>query len=209
MKWSEALKIYNAGKGMYCMPRRGTPEHAAVYKIMGREPPGAKKAAAPAAPPAAPMSHKMEAPVVAMTATERGTKASEAREKRHPPAKPNPDDYPRMKKEEAAPKKTKDWEYYHAKFSAAWAEREKARKADDKAKEEKLTEKIYDLADKLKDIDRGKTMGGNGKPLLDSRLSGAVMQGQYYRQWKKSGKPNTGLMKAGSRHGSSDMSFNS
>jgi len=68
------------------MPRRGTPEHAAVYKIMGKEPPGAKKGEAPAAPPAAPMSHKMEAPVVAMTASERGMKASEAREAARPAA---------------------------------------------------------------------------------------------------------------------------
>lgn len=83
------------------MPRRGTPEHAAVYKIMGREPPGAKKGEAPAAPPAAPMSHKMEAPVVAMTASERGMKASEAREAARPAAPK--EEAPAPKKEEAAP----------------------------------------------------------------------------------------------------------
>jgi hypothetical protein len=35
MKWIEALKHYNAGKKMYCIPKKGTPEHAEVLAIMG------------------------------------------------------------------------------------------------------------------------------------------------------------------------------
>ena len=37
MKWIEAVKIWNAShnKGTWCMPRRGSPEHAAVKKIQG------------------------------------------------------------------------------------------------------------------------------------------------------------------------------
>ena len=35
MKWLEALKHYNAGRGSYCIPKKGSPEHAEVVKIMG------------------------------------------------------------------------------------------------------------------------------------------------------------------------------
>ena len=37
MKWIEAVKIWNSShnKGTWCMPRRGSPEHAAVKKIQG------------------------------------------------------------------------------------------------------------------------------------------------------------------------------
>ena len=38
MKWIEALKIYNAGK-TWCVPRKGTPEHAEVMRIMNRTKP--------------------------------------------------------------------------------------------------------------------------------------------------------------------------
>ena len=38
MKWVEALKIYNAGKS-WCVPRKGTPEHAEVMKIVNRTKP--------------------------------------------------------------------------------------------------------------------------------------------------------------------------
>jgi hypothetical protein len=36
MRWVDALKIYNAGKS-WCIPRKGTPEHAAVRAIMERK----------------------------------------------------------------------------------------------------------------------------------------------------------------------------
>ena len=36
MRWVEALKLWNAKKGgMWCVPKKGTPEHAEVKKIMG------------------------------------------------------------------------------------------------------------------------------------------------------------------------------
>lgn len=34
MKWIDALKAYNAKKGGWCVPKKGTPEHAEVLKIM-------------------------------------------------------------------------------------------------------------------------------------------------------------------------------
>ena len=39
MKWIEALRLWNAehNKGKWCVPRRGTPEHAEVRKLMGDE----------------------------------------------------------------------------------------------------------------------------------------------------------------------------
>ena len=47
MRGVEALKIYNAERGMWCIPKKGTPEHAEVRKIMGVP---EKKAKAPKAP---------------------------------------------------------------------------------------------------------------------------------------------------------------
>ena len=41
MRWIEALKIYNKDK-MWCVPRKGTPEHAAVLTIMKGEQPKPK-----------------------------------------------------------------------------------------------------------------------------------------------------------------------
>ena len=34
MKWMEALKKFNAGKGEWCVPKKGTLEHAEVISIM-------------------------------------------------------------------------------------------------------------------------------------------------------------------------------
>jgi hypothetical protein len=34
MSYIEALKIYNAGQRQWCNPRKGTPQHAVVMKIM-------------------------------------------------------------------------------------------------------------------------------------------------------------------------------
>ena len=34
MKWIEALKKFNAGKGEWCVPRKGTREHKEVLSIM-------------------------------------------------------------------------------------------------------------------------------------------------------------------------------
>lgn len=34
MKWVEALKIYNSGKGLWCIPRKGSPAYAEVLAIM-------------------------------------------------------------------------------------------------------------------------------------------------------------------------------
>jgi hypothetical protein len=34
MKWMEALKKFNAGKGEWCVPKKGTREHAEVISIM-------------------------------------------------------------------------------------------------------------------------------------------------------------------------------
>jgi len=47
MKWVDALKVYNTGKS-WCVPRKGSPEHAEVMKIMGKS-----KVESPAAPIAA------------------------------------------------------------------------------------------------------------------------------------------------------------
>ena len=47
MKWVDALKVYNTGKS-WCVPRKGSPEHAEVMKIMGKS-----KVESPAAPVAA------------------------------------------------------------------------------------------------------------------------------------------------------------
>jgi hypothetical protein len=47
MKWVDALKVYNTGK-TWCVPRKGSPEHAEVMKIMGKS-----KVESPAAPVAA------------------------------------------------------------------------------------------------------------------------------------------------------------
>lgn len=93
MKWSEALKMYNAGKSQYCMPRRGSPEHAEVLKLMGRVPKGtvSKPAASPATKKPTihipsmydePGSSKQHVPKV-QTAAERGLALSKAREARH------------------------------------------------------------------------------------------------------------------------------
>ena len=34
MKWIEALKKFNTGKGEWCVPRKGTREHKEVLSIM-------------------------------------------------------------------------------------------------------------------------------------------------------------------------------
>jgi hypothetical protein len=34
MKWMEALKKFNAGKGEWCVPKKGTREHVEVRSIM-------------------------------------------------------------------------------------------------------------------------------------------------------------------------------
>jgi hypothetical protein len=34
MKWIEVLKKFNAGKGEWCVPRKGTREHKEVLSIM-------------------------------------------------------------------------------------------------------------------------------------------------------------------------------
>jgi hypothetical protein len=34
MKWTDALKIWNEGKGIWCIPRKGTEAHAEVMKIL-------------------------------------------------------------------------------------------------------------------------------------------------------------------------------
>lgn len=34
LTYIEALKLYNAGSKQWCNPRKGTPQHAAVLKIM-------------------------------------------------------------------------------------------------------------------------------------------------------------------------------
>ena len=34
MKWSEALKKFNAGKGEWCVPKKGTQEHKEVLSIV-------------------------------------------------------------------------------------------------------------------------------------------------------------------------------
>ena len=47
MKWVDALKVYNTGKS-WCVPRKGSPEHAEVMKIMGKS--KVESPAAPAAP---------------------------------------------------------------------------------------------------------------------------------------------------------------
>ena len=61
MKWIEALMHFNEGKDMYCIPKKGTPEHAEVVAIMNGQKhkmPEAKlskkEMEAPAAPVAAP-----------------------------------------------------------------------------------------------------------------------------------------------------------
>jgi hypothetical protein len=34
MKWTDALKIWNQGKGTWCIPKKGTEDHAEVMKIV-------------------------------------------------------------------------------------------------------------------------------------------------------------------------------
>lgn len=34
MKWTDALKIWNEGKGTWCIPRKGTEAHSEVMKIV-------------------------------------------------------------------------------------------------------------------------------------------------------------------------------
>jgi hypothetical protein len=41
MKWVEALKVFNQGKPMWCVARKGTPEYDEVKKIMMRDKPEA------------------------------------------------------------------------------------------------------------------------------------------------------------------------
>ena len=46
MKWTDALKVWNDRKGkhagqMWCVPKRGTPQHAEVMKIMRKDLPSA------------------------------------------------------------------------------------------------------------------------------------------------------------------------
>ena len=41
MKWIEALKVYNQGKGSWCIARKGTPEYDEVKRIMGHSKPEA------------------------------------------------------------------------------------------------------------------------------------------------------------------------
>ena len=46
MKWTDALKVWNERKGkhagqMWCVPKRGTPQHAEVMKIMRKDLPSA------------------------------------------------------------------------------------------------------------------------------------------------------------------------
>ena len=44
MRWIDALKMYNERKGgSWCVPRKGTPEHAEVLKIMKSSEPKKKK----------------------------------------------------------------------------------------------------------------------------------------------------------------------
>jgi hypothetical protein len=50
--WISALKEYNSKKGMWCMPRKGTAEHAEVMKIMDKMK-GSKAKAEPKAEPEA------------------------------------------------------------------------------------------------------------------------------------------------------------
>ncbi len=38
MKWIEALKEWNTGKGTWCIPRKGTPEYDEVRRLMTAEP---------------------------------------------------------------------------------------------------------------------------------------------------------------------------
>lgn len=52
MRWTEALKIYNQGK-MWCVPKKGTKEHAEVLAIM-RGDGGGKKIETPKATPTTP-----------------------------------------------------------------------------------------------------------------------------------------------------------
>ena len=40
--WIQALKEFNAKKGMWCLPKKGSAEHAAVVKIMDRMKKGEK-----------------------------------------------------------------------------------------------------------------------------------------------------------------------
>jgi len=34
MKWTDALKIWNEGKGTWCVPKKGTEAHAEVMRIV-------------------------------------------------------------------------------------------------------------------------------------------------------------------------------
>ena len=34
MKWTDALKIWNEGKGTWCVPKKGTDAHAEVMNIV-------------------------------------------------------------------------------------------------------------------------------------------------------------------------------
>jgi hypothetical protein len=79
MKWVEALKVWNAAKGgSWCVPRKGSEDHAAVMKIMG----GAKKIEAPAAatPAAAPRMNKAQLMARARETKERKAMAMEDRD---------------------------------------------------------------------------------------------------------------------------------
>jgi hypothetical protein len=59
MNYFTALKIYNQGRGSYCSPKKGTPEHAAVLAIQnGGAPPTATVGAAAAASGMPPMPSK-------------------------------------------------------------------------------------------------------------------------------------------------------
>jgi len=49
--WVEALKEWNSGKQTWCIPRRGTPGHAEVLRIMRQEEAPKKAAKAPKVPP--------------------------------------------------------------------------------------------------------------------------------------------------------------
>jgi hypothetical protein len=49
--WIESLKKWNEGKGTWCIPRRGSPGHAEVLKIMHPEEAPKKAAKAPTVPP--------------------------------------------------------------------------------------------------------------------------------------------------------------
>lgn len=43
MKWIDALKKWNEGKGAWCIPKKGTPQHAEVISLMHEVPKKTRK----------------------------------------------------------------------------------------------------------------------------------------------------------------------